>query len=219
MDKTGQKAAQDTVSDSSFNDGQSAAMQAQTQEQLLRQTEASRQMLYGVYGNVITILEEHEKRTSAVDKGKLKQSDIAIPDQSWKTNEDVKANVETQLLLFETQSKFCPKEVRLSVNRELRLKTIAWFGVREESKLDIEETDTFACKLYEILVQGETKHESLDRPRSPITEKTIRETLPNIFKGQHDARLSRIGRTNPKLKDFLDEDWSLIQQMGSVNIR
>ncbi|WAR20304.1 hypothetical protein MAR_002142 [Mya arenaria] len=239
----------DHDADISHNVGPSSPRHAQAQEMLLRQKEASKQMLYGVFGNVITILEEHEKRTSAIGKGKMKQSDIHIPDQSWKTNEDVKANVETQLLLFQTQSKFCPEEVRLSVNDELRLKTIAWFGVREDSKLDIGETDEFACRLYEILVKGATQHDILDRPRSPVTEKTMRETLPGILRGKHDARelddsfkkdknkkaetpktrqaevddaymmgLSRIERTEPKLKKFLDEDFSLIQYMGPKSI-
>ncbi|XP_052768411.1 uncharacterized protein LOC128208825 isoform X1 [Mya arenaria] len=238
-----------TDSESRSNDGHSSPRHAQAQELLLRQTEASKQMLYGVFGNVITILEEHEKRTSAVGKKKMKQSDITIPDQSWKTNADVKANLETQLLLFQTQSKACPEKVKLSVNRELRRKTIAWFGVREESNIDIDETDIYACRLYEILVQGATKHEILDKPRTQVTEKTIRETLPKIFKGKNDARelddsfkkdthkkaeapktrqaevddayllgLSRIERTEPKLKQFVDIDRSSIKHEGPESI-
>jgi len=47
---------------------------------------ASKQMLYGVYGNVMTILEEHERRLT--DR-KMPKSKIAIPDQSRKKDEDV----------------------------------------------------------------------------------------------------------------------------------
>jgi len=43
-------------------------------------------MLYGVYSNVMTILEEHERRLT--DR-KMPKSKIAIPDQSRKKNEDV----------------------------------------------------------------------------------------------------------------------------------
>ncbi|KAH3783606.1 hypothetical protein DPMN_161548 [Dreissena polymorpha] len=48
---------------------------------------ASKQMVYGVYGNVISIIEEHEKRESP--NKRLAISDIQIPDQSRKGNDDV----------------------------------------------------------------------------------------------------------------------------------
>jgi len=48
---------------------------------------ASKQMVYGVYGNVINIMEEFERRES---RTALPGSSIYGPDQSRKGNEDVR---------------------------------------------------------------------------------------------------------------------------------
>ncbi|WAR20298.1 hypothetical protein MAR_002136 [Mya arenaria] len=72
-----------------FEEGdEKRSQQIQKQDQLQRSAEASKQMLFAVFGNVLSILEEHEKRTSV---RRLPKSDIELPDQSWKTDEDVSA--------------------------------------------------------------------------------------------------------------------------------
>jgi len=76
----------------------------------------------------------------------------------------VQAIVQTQLLLFETQSRVCPPEVRAAVNDELRRKTILWAAVRSEQRIRINETDDYLCKLYEVLVKGKTRHEFMEKP-------------------------------------------------------
>ena len=73
--------------------------------------------------------------------------------------------MQTQLLLFETQQRACPKEVSASINKELRKKTLHWAAVRHEKKMPINETDKYICQLYEVLAKGKTKHEILEKPR------------------------------------------------------
>jgi hypothetical protein len=46
-------------------------------------------MLYGVFGNVITILEEYERRELQDIEHNIPHSEIFIPDQRHKTNDDV----------------------------------------------------------------------------------------------------------------------------------
>ncbi|XP_052227592.1 uncharacterized protein LOC127842218 [Dreissena polymorpha] len=154
------------------------------QMQLQRAAEASKQMLYGVYGNFVSILEEYEARTHKTNAGRSK---IHLPDQSRKTVEDVQSIVQTQLLLFETQQRACPKEVSASINKELRKKTLHWAAVRHEKKMPINETDKYICQLYEVLAKGKTKHEILEKPREHVSAETIRENVQHIFKGKHDA--------------------------------
>ncbi|XP_052228699.1 uncharacterized protein LOC127842939 isoform X2 [Dreissena polymorpha] len=137
--------------ESHFNQDQ----KTQAMMQMQRAAEASKQMLYGVYGNFISILEEYEARTH---EAKAVRSKIPIPDQSKKNLDDVQSIVETQLLLFETQQRACPKAISQSVNKELRQKTLHWAAVREEQNM-----------------------------REPVSEETIRENMQYIFKGKHEA--------------------------------
>jgi len=58
---------------------------------------ASKQMLYGVYGNVINIMEEFEKRES---RTALPGSKICGPDQSRKGNDDKRIHI-LALVFFE----------------------------------------------------------------------------------------------------------------------
>ncbi|XP_052768400.1 uncharacterized protein LOC128208816 [Mya arenaria] len=170
-----------------FEEGdEKRSQQIQKQDQLQRSAEASKQMLFAVFGNVLSILEEHEKRTSV---RRLPKSDIELPDQSWKTDEDVKTNVETQLLLFQTQSKACPKEVREEVNLELRKKTLEWAAVRAEEGVPLEEADEFICQLYEILATGKAEHSILEHKTSEVSAETIKDTLPKLFKGKYQATI------------------------------
>ncbi|XP_052227128.1 uncharacterized protein LOC127841964 [Dreissena polymorpha] len=158
--------------------------QSMAMKQMQRAAEASKQMLYGVYGNVVSILEEYEARTQKMN---AERSKIELPDQSRKTVEDVQSIVQTQLLLFETQQRACPKDVSASVSKELRKKTIHWAAVRAEHNMEVCDTDKYICQLYEVLVKGKTKHEILDRLRDPVSPETIRDNFQHILKGKHDA--------------------------------
>ncbi|KAH3783511.1 uncharacterized protein LOC127842219 [Dreissena polymorpha] len=162
----------------------SGGIQQQAMLQMQRAAEASKQMLYGVYGNFVSILEEYEARTQ---KTKAARSNIALPDQSKKSVDDVQSIVQTQLLLFETQQRACPKEVSQSVNKELRKKTLHWAAVREEKHMKPNDTDKYICQLYEVLVKGKTKHEILEKPSKPVSAATIKENVKHIFKGKNDA--------------------------------
>ncbi|XP_052228104.1 uncharacterized protein LOC127842578 isoform X2 [Dreissena polymorpha] len=150
-----------------------------------RQVEASKQMLYGVFGNVISILEVLESRVDK--KGKIYKSKIAIPNQSSKSESDIRSIVQGQLLAFQMQNMVCPSNVSSSVNKELRVKTILWAAVRQDHKLAINEIDTYICKLYKILVKGRIQHEINYQSRNQVSAETMKETIPHIFKGRHDA--------------------------------
>ncbi|XP_052227956.1 uncharacterized protein LOC127842467 [Dreissena polymorpha] len=159
--------------------------QSQIKLQQQRTLEASRQMLYGVYGNLVAILEEYEARTH--NGTPLPRSNITLPDQSTKSLEDVESIVQGQLLAFQMQSKACHPDVRNEVNKDLRKKTLIWAAVREEKTLEMQTTDTFICQLYKILAKGKTRHEILENRRQSDSIKTIKDTLPHIMQGKHDA--------------------------------
>ncbi|XP_052225792.1 uncharacterized protein LOC127841181 isoform X4 [Dreissena polymorpha] len=160
--------------------------QTQKQDRLARQMEASKELLYRVYENVIGTLEEFERRCNKRHtKQKLVVSEIDFPDQSDKSDRDVKANMDVQLLLFEEHRKSCPPEFTKKINGELRMKTIYWAAARGEMGLD--ETDEYTTNLYEILVKDKTHHAVLDQPRKPVEHKTMRDTLQFIMKGNAKA--------------------------------
>ncbi|XP_052225190.1 uncharacterized protein LOC127840814 [Dreissena polymorpha] len=163
----------------SVDSGGSYKPQFQAQRQEQRSLEASKQMVYSVYGNVISILEEYEQRDSPGKR--FARSDIHIPDQSRKGKDDVESIVETQLLLFETQLKACPSEVRNLLGEELKQKTIKWVAVRHGQTHS--KTDKFIAQLYEILAKGRTDHAFHSRPRPDITPEVMREkhSLPDAW--------------------------------------
>jgi hypothetical protein len=69
-----------------------------------------------------------------------------------------------QLLLFETLTKACPREALDEVHEEIRRRTLAWSAVREEMGIaEIQHTDHYVFKLYEILAKGKTTHETYER--------------------------------------------------------
>ncbi|XP_052227136.1 uncharacterized protein LOC127841968 [Dreissena polymorpha] len=166
----------------SFDSGGSYSLQNQAQRQDQRSKEASKQMVYSVYGNVISILEEYEQRESPGKR--FARSDIHIPDQSRKGKDDVESIVETQLLLFENQLKACPSEVRNQLGDELKQKTIKWVAVRHGQTHS--KTDKFIAQLYEILERGRTSHAFHSRPRPDITTEVMRENIPHLMRGKHD---------------------------------
>lgn len=176
-----------------------AGAHAQKQQQLQRSVEASKQMLYGVFGNVITMLEEYEQRELAQFKMQhnMPKSEIYIPDQRHKTFDDIKSNVEVQLLLFETQTKACPPEALAEIHEELKRRTLAWSAVREEMRIrDIHQTDYYIAKLYEILAKGGTFHQPINN--EGVTEGVMKEGFQAMIYGEHDrAVLDREFKTNP----------------------
>lgn len=163
---------------------------AQTQKQIQRSAEASKHMVFGVFGNVIKILEEFERRENVMIGQKLSmpQSDISIPNQSDKEFDDIESIVTTQLLLFETQSRACPPEVLAEVIDELKRLTISWAAVREEMGIQgVHKTDAYIAKLYEILAKGKTQHNIPDS--SSVTAEDMKENFPKVMKGVHDKNM------------------------------
>lgn len=163
----------------------------QKDDQILLQTskEASKQMVYNVFGNVIGILEEFERREMIRNNivWNVQKSNIDISPQDYKQDEDIRAILQTQMVSFEHMKHFCPEDLFEEMVGELRLKVIGWAAVREEclrqEQLNFEfETDFYLAKLYELLVTGKTDHEP-PKPE-PFTEKTILFGVQACMKGQ-----------------------------------
>lgn len=163
--------------------------QSQMQNQLQRSKEASKQMLYGTFGNALAILEEFEERENAMLRGRpLPKSRIHIPDQKYKSNDDIESIVNTQILLFETQTRACPPEVLQELKDELKRRTIAWAAVREEMGIKgVHKTDMYVAKMYEILAKGRTQHTIPDR--RGVTEEVMRDSYQKMLHGDHDRRM------------------------------
>lgn len=162
----------------------------QLQKQVQRSAEASKHMVFGVFGNVIKILEEFERRENELigKQQAMPQSKIAIANQRDKDFDDIESLVNTQLLLFETQTKVCPPEVLVEVKDMLKQMTIRWAAVREEMGIHgVHKTDIFMAKLYEILAKGKTQH---NIPTcSGVTEQVMKESFPSMMKGIHDKNM------------------------------
>ncbi|XP_052227129.1 uncharacterized protein LOC127841965 isoform X2 [Dreissena polymorpha] len=156
------------------------------QMQIRRSKEASKQMLFGVFSNAMAILEQFETRESPHKT--LEKSFLYIPDQRGKSDEDIRSILETQILLFETQTKSCPAHVKAEVAEELRRKLLDWMAIRADNDCNIADTDRFAAKMYEILATGHTTHAFHNRPSRPHSAATIRESMPHILGGLHSAR-------------------------------
>ncbi|XP_019644486.1 PREDICTED: uncharacterized protein LOC109485369 [Branchiostoma belcheri] len=62
----------------------------------------------------------------------LGRSDVTLPDQSDKTERDLKAVMEGELACLQAQLRFCPPEVRDETRSELVEKTLGWIAEREE---------------------------------------------------------------------------------------
>lgn len=184
---------------SSFSKQSLDHKQAQIQKQLQRSLEASKQMLYGVFGNVITILEEYERRELQEFKiqHNIPHSEIFIPDQRHKTFDDIESNVECQLFLFETQTKACPPEVLAALREELKSRTLGWSAVRAEIGLkEIHQTDRYIAQLYEILAKGGTFHQPFHS--DGVTEQVMKNGFQAMMNGDHDrAQLDKEFKENP----------------------
>ncbi|CAC5387687.1 unnamed protein product [Mytilus coruscus] len=137
---------------------QTAAIQIQKQQQVerLRSIEASKQMVFEVYGNTIGILEEFERRES---KNKsIKRSQVQIPDQSGKDDNDVQTILQAQILILQTQMKTCDTRIRKEVSDDLRDKTLRWVASREKQRIADGETDIFVGQVFEVISNKEAQH-------------------------------------------------------------
>lgn len=160
--------------------------QTQSQKLLQRSAEASKQMVFGVFGNVIRILEEFERRENEMIGQQLAmtQSNIPIPNQRDKSFEDIESIVTTQILLFEAQTKACRPEVLAEIKDELRRLTINWAAVRDEKGVQgVHKTDFYLAKLYEVLVKGSTQHATPDS--SCVDQQVMKDNFPLIMSGMH----------------------------------
>lgn len=174
--------------------------QTQMQSQLQRSVEASKQMLYGTFENLIASLEEYEKREQNM-KGiskPLNMSNIRRPDQRRKKDEDVKSNVETQILLFETQSKACPPEALTALKEDLRHRILGWTAVRSDIP-GLHTTDGYIAKVYEILAKGQTAHNIPTCEN--VSEDVMRDSFQAIIYGDHDRqKLDSSFKKDPRKK-------------------
>ncbi|KAH3842807.1 uncharacterized protein LOC127876558 [Dreissena polymorpha] len=161
----------------------------QRQDQIQRSLEASKQMLFSVYGNLVAIVEEFERREDVGQKTKLPKSNIYMPDQTRKSDEDVQAVLETQLILFQQQAAACPPGVMQTARDDMKKKTLEWAAVRSEHKHDYTAADSYIGQLYEILSQGKTHHSFYDKPSPEIDARTIQDNMPYIMSGKHDAAM------------------------------
>lgn len=162
----------------------------QVQSQVFRSAQASKQMLYEVFGNVISILEEFERRElnslQHIHDKSVQKSDIYIPDQSHKKDHDVQRIVETQLLLFQTHlHQACRPEIRDEVLDELKQATKKWLAVRKDRGFPVGKTDEYAAQLYEILSKGQTQHPSVFMERPQIDGGELTKAAQQYFEGDH----------------------------------
>ncbi|KAI8521969.1 Calcium-activated potassium channel subunit alpha-1 [Branchiostoma belcheri] len=82
----------------------------------------------------------------------LGRSDVTLPDQSDKTERDLKAVMEGELACLQAQLRFCPPEVRDETRGELVEKTLGWIAEREEKGVKTGMVDKYASNLLETLL-------------------------------------------------------------------
>lgn len=171
--------------------------QMQSQQLTFRSEQASKEMVYKVYSNVIGALEELERRENL--QRKMQRSHVQYADLSKRGDEDVKSQVDTQLLLFEVQIQKCNRNIRSGVRDELKRSTLNWMSTRRE--LPKSTIDDYAMKLFQILNEGRTIH-SEDLYQTPsISDREMKEVFGLIGKGHHDKRsLDESFRKDPNKK-------------------
>ncbi|CAH1796834.1 unnamed protein product [Owenia fusiformis] len=189
--------------------------QQQTTLQMHRSLQASKQMAYDVYANVVTAIEELEAReingktTEAKDisgkskKKKVPRSGAHLPDQGFKDFRAVKEGVKAQLIIFQTHLKNCPPGVVAEIRDELKERTMGWMAVRQEHNLPESEADKMAGKLFEILATGQTPHSysKSQLERGTMSGRELNENFGKIMVGNHKrAELDRNFREDPDRK-------------------
>ncbi|VDI12578.1 Hypothetical predicted protein [Mytilus galloprovincialis] len=147
----------------------------QAEQQIFRDAQASKQMVYEVYTNVVGTLEEFESRIADKTTSQLQRSMGIKPEFEVRTNNEIKRQLETQIFLLQHQLHTCDSSIRSEVKKDLQDRTIQWIGHREEARVPTNDADIFAGKLFEILSKGSTSHpaEFLQSPGS----------IPNIGTG------------------------------------
>jgi len=176
--------------------------QDQMQEQIIRNAQASLQMVYGVYGNTITMLEELETRELKKKKHRLlPRSEIEVHDQSGFSDEEIQGKLDTQLLILQTQLGCCHDEIKKNVKEEMKMLTLNWSSLREEEMLPYGKTDEYAQKLFGLLVTGKTDHPKKSNCSPLMGKEDMQETLGAIVHGQHkQTDLDRVFKNDPKRK-------------------
>lgn len=182
------------------SEGQSQENHSQTQKQAymqqLRSTEASAQMVYEVYGNVIAILEEVEQRElkSKSHPKQLHRSEIYLPNQSHKQDKDVTTILEAQLLLLQSQMRTCRLEIRDKVREQLLDSTLQWTAERHDQQLPTDHlTDHYAAQLIEILSTGSTNHPDKFRQSPGDVRGVTQKDMEYVIGAQHKtAELDRL---------------------------
>ncbi|XP_035671280.1 uncharacterized protein LOC118412501 [Branchiostoma floridae] len=119
-----------------------------------------------------------ERRDAVGHTGRgLGRSDVTLPDQSGKTERDLKAVMEGELACLQAQLRFCPPEIRDQTRDELVEKTLGWMAKREEKGTKTGMVDRYASNLLETLLTGETtlgvRDTGRNRRSSPAGEEAI----------------------------------------------
>lgn len=130
------------------------------QLEMQRSVEASKQMVYEGFENTIAILEEFEERENRNKRimTHIQRSPVNMPDQSKKTDYDIKTILEAQILLLEFQMKTCDATIRNDVSNDLQHKTLQWIASREALNIQQGQTDKFTAQVYDVASQKETQH-------------------------------------------------------------
>ncbi|XP_076082415.1 uncharacterized protein LOC143053494 [Mytilus galloprovincialis] len=173
---------------------QTMQLKTQAEEQIFRNAQASKQMVYEVYKNVVGTLEEFESRIADKKTKQLQRSMEIKPEFALRTNKEIQRQLETQIFILEDQLHTCDISIREEVKQDLQHLTIQWIGHREEEKVPKNDADTFAGKLFEILSKGSTSHpaEFLQSPGS----------IPNIEPGHIQQVLNAQHKANMFDKKF-----------------
>ncbi|XP_066304556.1 uncharacterized protein [Branchiostoma lanceolatum] len=104
----------------------------------------------------------------------LGRSDVTLPSQSDKTERDLKAVMEGELVCLQAQLRFCPPEIRDQTRDELVQKTLGWISEREEKGTKTGMVDKYASNLLETLLTGETMIGTRDTGRHKRYDSNIR---------------------------------------------
>lgn len=178
----------DFHTDDQYRDNRSKQQQQQALMQSQRSAEASAQMVYEVFGNVIAILEEVEQRELKTKsfRQQLPRSEIYLPSQSHKQDKDVTTILEAQLLLLESQLKTCRSEIRNKVKDDLLKQTYQWNGERQDHKLPNDHrTDHYVTKLVEIITDGSTSHPDKFRQSPGDIKGVTQKDMEHVLGAQH----------------------------------
>ncbi|VDI49330.1 Hypothetical predicted protein [Mytilus galloprovincialis] len=170
----------------------------QAHQQIFRNAQASKQMVYEVFKNVIGTLEEFESRTAGKNTAKLPRSIEKKEAFALRTKNDIRGQLETQLFLFQSQLQSCDTSILEDVKGDLLDCTVKWMSSRANKKVPMNDTDRFAGKLAEILTEGLTSHPEAFKQSPGSIPNIGQEELQHVFSAQYETReLDNAFRNNP----------------------